>query len=299
MRKLIKSILNQLPYVRGLREQVDNVGTYPPGHFYSPIPNRQQITERLEFLKGERSELAGINLNKDKQMELLRRFQPFYKELPFSEEKTPTCRYYFNQRVFCYADAIFLYSFLRLMQPARIIEVGSGFSSAVMLDTVDRFFSNRPAMTFIEPYPDDLKRLLRPEDRGNVTVIEDRVQKVSTDRFAELQDGDLLFIDSSHVMKCGIDLQYLLFDVIPRLPVGVFVHFHDVFDRFEYPLDWLMKGWYWNEAYLLRAFLSYNNAWGIQLFGNYACWAFPEFFAENMPLCLKNRGGSLYIRRLA
>jgi hypothetical protein len=84
---LIKSILNQLPYVRGLREQVDNVGTYPPGHFYSPIPNRQQISERLEFLKGERSELAGINLNKDKQMDLLRRFQPFYKELPFSEEK--------------------------------------------------------------------------------------------------------------------------------------------------------------------------------------------------------------------
>ena len=100
-------------------------------------------------------------------------------------------------------------------------------------------------------------------------------------------------------MKCGSDLQYLLFDVIPHLPVGVFVHFHDIFDRFEYPSDWLMKGWYWNEAYLLRSFLAYNNAWGIQLFGNYACWAFPEFFAENMPLCLKNRGGSLYIRRLA
>ena len=299
MRKLITSILGRLPYIRGLRETVDKVGSYPPGHFYSPIPNQEQIEERLEFLKGERSELPGINFNRDKQLELLRRFQPLYAELPFSEEKTPSSRYYFNQRVFCYADAVFLYSFLRLMQPARIIEVGSGFSSAVMLDTVDRFFSNRPAMTFIEPYPDNLKKLLRPEDRRNVTVIEDRVQRVSIDRFAELQDGDLLFIDSSHVMKCGSDLQYLLFDVIPRLPVGVFVHFHDVFDRFEYPLDWLMKGWYWNEAYLLRAFLSYNNAWGIQLFGNYACWAFPEFFAENMPLCLKNRGGSLYIRRLA
>ena len=120
---------------------------------------------------------------------MLKRFQPFYAELPFSEEKTPTSRYDFNQSVFCYADAVFLYSFLRLMQPARIIEVGSGFSSAVMLDTVDRFFSNRPAMTFIEPYPDNLKKLLRPEDRRNVTVIEDRVQKVSIDRFTDLRMG--------------------------------------------------------------------------------------------------------------
>ena len=238
-------------------------------------------------------------LTEDKQLDLLRRFQPFYKELPFPEENTPPPGTTSTRAVFCYADAVFLYSFLRLMQPARIIEVGSGFSSAVMLDTVDRFFRNCPAMTFIEPYPDDLKDLLRPEDRRNVTVIEDRVQKVSTERFAELQDGDLLFIDSSHVMKCGSDLQYLMFDVIPRLPVGVFVHFHDIFDRFEYPSDWLMQGWYWNEAYLLRAFLAYNNAWGIQLFSNYACRAFPEFFAENMPLCRLTPGGSLYIRRLA
>ena len=216
MRKLIRSILDRLPYIGGLRELANKVGSYPPGHFYSPIPNQEQIGERLEFLKGESSELPGINFDRGKQLELLKRFQPFYAELPFSEEKTPASRYYFNQSVFCYADAIFLYSFLRLMQPARIIEVGSGFSSAVMLDTVDRFFNNRPAMTFIEPYPDNLKKLLRPEDRRNVTVIEDRVQKVSTDRFAELQDGDLLFIDSSHVMKCGSDLQYLLFDVIPR-----------------------------------------------------------------------------------
>jgi hypothetical protein len=119
------------------------------------------------------------------------------------------------------------------------------------------------------------------------------------DVFMSLQDGDLLFIDSSHVMKCGSDVQFLMFEVLPRLRVGVVVHFHDVFDSFEYPEDWLLKGWYWNESYALRAFLSYNAAWEIYLFGNYAVKTFAEFFKQKMPLCLENPGGSLYIRRIA
>jgi hypothetical protein len=101
------------------------------------------------------------------------------------------------------------------------------------------------------------------------------------------------------VLKCGSDLQVLMFDVLPRLPVGVFVHFHDVFDGFEYPREWLLDGWYWNEDYVLRAFLSYNSAWEIYLFGNYAVKEFGRWFANNMPLCLRNPGGSLYIRRVA
>jgi hypothetical protein len=108
-----------------------------------------------------------------------------------------------------------------------------------------------------------------------------------------------LFIDSSHVLKCGSDVQFLMFEVLPVLAVGVVVHFHDVFESFEYPREWLIEGWYWNEDYALRAFLSYNAAWEISLFGNYAVNSFREFFAANMPLCLKNPGGSLYIRRAA
>ena len=298
-RKLIRRILDGLPYVGGLRAQLRNVGGFPAGHFYSPIPTRTEIETRLQFLKRMDDRLPGIDLRTEQQREILRTFQRFYGELPFRDEKTEDLRYYFDQTVFCHADAIFLYSFLRHIQPQRIIEVGSGFSSAVMLDTVERFFEQSPQITFIEPFPVNLKRLLRPRDFDRISFIEDRVQAVPIERFRSLAAGDLLFIDSSHVMKCGSDLQFLMFDVLPHLPKGVFVHFHDVFPAFEYPQDWLVKGWYWNEDYVLRAFLSYNSAWEIYWFGSYAVGAFRSLVRETMPLCLKNPGGSLYIRRIA
>ena len=299
MRNLIRSTLDRLPYVGGLREQVRNAGSFPPGHFYSPIPTSAEVSARIHSRNKPGDPVPGVDLNVNGQAELLETFHAFYSELPFPEARSPACRYYFQQTVFCYADAVFLYSFLRYAQPRRIIEVGSGFSSAVMLDTVERFFDRRPEITLIEPFPINLRQLLRPQDYNDITLIEDTVQHVPVETFKALQAGDLLFIDSSHVMKCGSDLQFLIFEVLPQLPVGVFVHFHDVFDSFEYPPDWLLKGWYWNEDYVLRAFLSFNNAWQIRLFGNYAVGVFAKFFAEKMPLCLENPGGSLYIQRMA
>ena len=121
-------------------------------------------------------------------------------------------------------------------------------------------------MTFIETYPDRLRGLLRPHDEGATRIIEREVQEVPIDTFSSLRAGDLLFIDSSHVIKCGSDVQFLMFEVLPQLPTGVFVHFHDVFYPFEYPAEWVLKGRYWNEDYFLRAFLSYNSEWEISFF---------------------------------
>jgi hypothetical protein len=299
LRALIRYVLDRTPYVGGLREQLRNVGRYPAGHFYSPIPEPTDVANYLERRTPPNGGISGIDLNRDDQLRLLQQFERFYAEMPFQREPRADCRYHFGQTVFCYADAIFLYSFLRQHQPRRIIEVGSGFSSAVMLDTVDRFFAHAPEITFIEPFPVNLRRLLRPDDYTKVTLIEDRVQQVPMERFMALQAGDLLFIDSSHVMKCGSDVQFLMFEVLPHLAVGVTVHFHDVFDTFEYPREWLLNGLYWNEDYALRAFLSYNAAWKICLFGNYAVRTFHDFFQAKMPLCLEDPGGSLYIRRVA
>jgi hypothetical protein len=81
-----------------------------------------------------------------------------------------------------------------------------------------------------------------------------------------LEAGDILFIDSSHVVKAGSDCQLLFSDILPRLNLGTLIHFHDVFDRFEYPAAWLRKGRGWNEQYLLRAFLQFNSAFKIKLF---------------------------------
>lgn len=311
MNRIIKSLVDRLPFidklneqvstlseeVRTLREQVKMEGAYPAGHYYSPIPSKEDILMDVNFRKPVSGELPGIKLNKESQHELLHEYAVFYKDLPFPEEQNPDYRYYYNNGWFSYSDAIFLYSFLRKQKPKRIVEVGSGFSSAVMLDTIDNFYSERPDVTFIEPYPDRLVSLFKEIDIEQVRLIDKKVQEVTPDVFLTLESGDFLFIDSSHVVKCGSDLQMLMFEIIPQLRPGVFVHFHDVFYPFTYPSNWLNEGRYWNENYFLRAFLSYNSEWSISFFNTYVHFMFGDLIKEKMPLCTRNPGGSLYLHR--
>ena len=190
-------------------------------------------------------------------------------------------------------------SMLRLHRPARVVEVGSGFSSALMLDTNERFLDRSTQLTFIEPYPVRLNGLLRDEDRKQASVRTEFVQDTPLEIFTALQPGDFLFIDSSHVARPGSDLNHLLFNVIPLLTPGVIIHFHDIFWPFEYPLPWIEEGRAYNELYLLRAFLAYNPAFEILLFNHHAGHAERPWLEANMPLFLRNTGGSLWLRKLA
>jgi hypothetical protein len=196
----------------------------------------------------------------------LQEFARYYPDVPFTEGKQTSTRYQFDQSWFCHTDAIMLYSFLRHFCIRRIIEIGSGYSSAAMLDTLERVSPGDFEITFIDPHPERLKYLVNVAADSRLRLIDRQVQDVSLDVFTSLRPGDLMFIDSSHVMKYRSDLQMLMFDVLPRLVAGVHVHFHDVFYPFEYPREWLERGWYWNECYLLRAFLSGNRQWRITLF---------------------------------
>jgi predicted O-methyltransferase YrrM len=272
-------------------------GLFPAGHYYSPIPSEDEVLASINLERPFSSELPGIRLNRQGQREVLNDYVALYADIPFPEQQTAGTRYYYANDWFSYSDAIFLYSFLRHQKPRRIIEVGSGFSSAVMLDTVDGFFAQRPEITFIEPYPDRLMALLRGSDKEQVRIIDRKIQDVPAETILSLESGDLLFIDSSHVVKCGSDLHHLMFDILPHLKRGVFVHFHDVFYPFEYPSVWLKEGRYWNENYFLRAFLSYNSDWRIHFFNTYVHFMFGDLIKEQMPLCAKNAGGSLYIQR--
>ncbi len=280
-----------------LQEQIGKQGVFPAGHYYSPIPSRDEVLEYIESNRSLKMEFPGINLNEQNQFELLNEYSQYYKDLSFPENQELDHRYYYQNDWFSYSDAIFLYSFLRKNKPRRIIEVGSGFSSAVMLDTVDVFFPRRPEITFIEPYPDRLNSLLRKDDKNYTRIVAKNIQEVSTELFSSLESGDLLFIDSSHVMKCNSDLHLLMFDILPLLPSGAFVHFHDIFRQFEYLPEWLEQGIFWNENYFLRAFLSYNSEWDIYFFNDYVATSFENFIKNKMPLCTKNSGGSLYLQR--
>jgi len=115
--------------------------------------------------------------------------------------------------------------------------------------------------------------------------------------FDALSSNDILFIDSTHVSKTGSDVNRILFDILPRLSRGVFIHFHDVFYPFEYPKEWVYEGRAWNEDYILRAFLEYNDAFEIVLFGTWLAKFERDLLREMMPMTLENPGGSLWLRK--
>jgi len=297
MREFFKTFISKVICGKKLDEQTTQYGAYPPGHYYSPIPSRDDILSYIKSKRPPNDAIPGIELNKDRQYKLLRECINFYHDIPFPEKPTPGHRYYYDNPWFSYSDAIFLYCFLRKFTPKRIIEIGSGFSSAAMLDTIDSIFPQKPEITFVEPYPERLLSLLKDGDRKRIKLIDKKVQEVPPDVLLSLKSGDLLFIDSSHVVKCNSDLHFLMFEILPYLKPGVFVHFHDVFYPFEYPPEWLMEGRYWNENYFLHAFLMYNSEWQIIFFNTYIHYIFGDLIKEKMPLCTKNPGGSLYIQR--
>lgn len=272
----------------------------PPGHFYSPLPDLAEIEREASrlFPADPPRTVAGIDLREDAQLALLESLLPFYAEMPFTPEAQPGLRYRFENGAFSYSDAIFLYVMLRHCRPRRVIEVGSGHSSCVTLDTSERFLGNDVEAVFIEPYPELLHSLLQPGDADRITIIPERLQDVPLDQFRSLQADDILFINSTHVAKIGSDVTYIFNDILPALQQGVVVHFHDIFYPFEYPRWWFDQGRAWNEAYILRSFLQYNAAFRVELWNHFLLTVDEPFFAENMPLCLRNSGASLWLRRL-
>ncbi len=270
-------------------------GFVPPGHFYSPLPDFDQSL-RTSRLWSVPAELSGIDLREADQLALFDDFVTYYHEQPFSAGGR---RYYFENPMFSHADGLTLYCMMRHVRPQRIIEVGSGFSSALMLDTNELFFDGRIQCTFIEPHPDRLLSVLRAEDRNRITLLASPVQHVDRALFATLEANDMLFIDSSHVAKIGSDVVYLLTEVLPTLAAGVYVHVHDVPYPFEYFREWVAEGRAWNEAYMVRAFLTFNYAYRIVFFNTYLEHFHRDRFEAEMPLFLHNTGASLWLQRIA
>lgn len=260
----------------------------PPGHFYSPLPDHDEINRNAKTLFDRTAvSVTGIDLNEEFQYELCSRFAGFRKEITFSDEPSDGSRYHFNNPYFSYGDAVVLYSMMRSFRPERIIEIGSGFSSAAMLDTDEQFFEGNTRFTFIEPFPERLDELLTNQDKRKKQVLDKPVQQVPLSVFKELEKNDILFIDSSHVMKAGSDLSFLMFSVLPVLKPGVIIHFHDVLWPFEYPRKWFNNGRAWNEAYMLRTFLMHNPAYEILFFNSWLEEHHRSMLKRNLPLMLR------------
>lgn len=270
-----------------------------PGHYYSSVANKDEAAAALAKVERDPApeSVPGIDIDQDALVTLWDDLLGHMKSMPFPEEKSDDFLYYFNNPNFTYGDGAIWHGMLRHFQPKRLVEVGSGFSSANLIDTNEKYFDGQIDLTFIEPYPDLLKSLLGDKSE-NTKIHAVGVQDADKSVFAQLEEGDVLFIDSTHVVRTGSDVTYELFEILPMLKKGVIVHFHDIFWPFEYPRFWAVdQNRSWNELYALRAFLTDNPNWEILMFGDYIAKTCTKHIEETLPRFATAAGGSIYLRK--
>ncbi len=265
-----------------------------PGEFYSPIVN----PDDRHALARSRDPLPNPPFDRLAMLSLFERIATHYQSVPFPETKTEGKRYYFENPAFSYSDAVALFGIIMEFRPKRLIEAGSGFSSCVSMDTNDAFFGGAIEMTFMDPYPQTLLALIPEDDPYRRRVKTLALQDAPDEMFSQLQANDILFIDTSHVAKTGSDVNDAVFRIFPLIAAGVLIHVHDIFDGFEYPEKWIIEeNRSWNEAYLLRAFLENNCAVEIIYFNDWLYKNCLKLIQNQMPLCARNSGGSIWLRK--
>ena len=268
LKRTVRQLVRKLGYDIVRFEDRSMPERFPLGHFYSAIPSIMSVTERASEIFSRIADVNAIDLAPAKQIEILKDFNSMMEHPHFySPEKRK--RFDIDNDYFSYDDAPILHCMMRRLRPKRIIEIGSGHSSACMLDTSEFYLDDSVDFTFIDVDCSNLHRVILETDLTRVQIYERPIQEVDLGMFSALQRNDLLFIDSSHVMKTGSDLQTIFFKILPMLSPGVCIHFHDIQYPFEYTMDSITKGFYWNESYVLRAFLMYNKDFEVTFWLNY------------------------------
>ncbi|MDP2730264.1 MAG: class I SAM-dependent methyltransferase [Dehalococcoidales bacterium] len=250
----------------------ENAGIHiTPVHFYEPIPDSRELRKRERIWESE-TELVGIDMDVPRQLSLLREIFPSFKqeyEFPGQKTRVPF-EFYLENGMFEAVDAEVAHCMVRHFLPKKIIEIGSGFSTRLLARAclLNKEKAGRETRLFtIDPYPGDIVARGFP---GLTSLTREKAENIDLAFLLQLNEGDILFIDSSHVARIGSDVNYLFPEVLPRLKPGVIVHVHDIFLPREYPREWVLGlRRSWNEQYLLQAFLTYNQAYTVLWCGSY------------------------------
>ena len=256
--KLIRSVgVHRLPRVKST---LTHAGVFPiRDHYYEPLFNPDHLTKSLN----ESRNLPGINWNLEGQLALLEQFR-FGGELadvPLTKPAQETV-FYINNGAYEAGDAEYWYNLIRLKKPQRIFEIGSGNSTLVATKALGKNKEEDPAYSCrhvcIEPY--EMPWL----EKTPVEVLRKKAEDVDPSFFSELGNNDILFIDSSHMIRPQGDVLFEYLELIPSLNPGVIVHVHDIFSPRDYPPQWVVdEVRFWNEQYLLEGFLTANDQWKI------------------------------------
>lgn len=271
-----------------------------PYHYYQPVYNVADLPERTWT---EEDPLRGLDMNLDGQLDLLQRFDYNSELLEFpwdekDEKAGDSLGFYYNNGAYVEGDAEVLYSMIRHFQPRTLIEIGSGFSTRLAKSALDKNRSegHDSRHVCIEPYE---KPWL--EQLGGTEVVRRRVEEVPPETFHALQANDILFIDSTHVLRTRGDVFYEYLRILPALNSGVIVHIHDIFFPFEYPRHWIQEQrWLWTEQYLLQAFLVYNSQFEILLSLSYLAHFEKQALADKAPVFAgqtDSRPGGFWMRK--
>lgn len=251
-----------------------------PLHFYEPIPDVKNLDNTLW---NKNSDLIGINMNENIQLEFINIFKDKYKKefQTFPRYQTGISYQYFTHNPsFSTINGEVLYSMIRHFKPQKIIEIGSGNSTLAAAHAVEKNKQEgfKTDLISIEPYP---KSILKQGFPGLGNLIVKNLQEVELSLFENLKENDILFIDSSHMLKLGSDVHYEYLEILPRLNSGVIVHIHDIFFPAEYPEHWIKnQHYFWNEQYLLQAFMAFNDSFEVLWASNYLHLKYPDKLAS-------------------
>ncbi len=275
------------------------VGVFPiRNHYFEPLFDEQQIKRPLS----DDRHLPGIDLNVNEQIEILECFH-FEDELDnLHTSYTDELTFYLDNGTFESGDAEYWYNTIRLNKPKTIIEIGSGFSTLMAIKAIvknqeeidgDNLHDYRCKHICIEPFESPWL------ERTGVSVIRQKVEDVDKELFAELSENDILFIDSSHIIKPQGDVLFEYLELLPILHKGVIVHIHDIFTPKDYLDRWIrQKIIFWNEQYLLEAFLTSNHDWKVIGALNYLHHNHYKKMKKVCPYLTPSREpGSFYIKK--
>jgi hypothetical protein len=287
-----KAGISNLPFCKSALMQV---GVFPIlNHYYEPLFDFGSLTRSLSDVR----ELPGIDWNDAEQLSVLQQFN-FNEELKtIPLDKTNELHFYVNNPAFTSGDAEYLYNLIRLKKPSKFFEIGSGYSTLLATQAVSKNQSENSAYKCkhicIEPY--EMPWL----EKTGVTVLRERVENVNKNLFLELGENDILFIDSSHIIRPQGDVLYEYLELLPILKPGVIVHVHDIFSPRDYLKQWLVdEVKLWNEQYLLEAFLSGNREWKIIGALNYLHHTYYDELKRTCPFLNQEREpGSFYIQKI-
>lgn len=263
-------------------------------HYYEPAFSNAPIRE---LLSAER-ELPGIAWDSERQLQLLASFSYNDELVTLPRHDRGDGGFHMDNGAFGSGDAEYWYNMIRFKKPRRIIEVGSGFSTKIARLALEANKREDPQYAcehiLIEPYEHDWLEGL------GITVIREKVENTGLEMFRSLAADDILFIDSSHVIRPRGDVVFEYLEILPALDVGVIVHIHDIFLPRDYPAEWIVdEVRFWNEQYLLEAFLTLNNDWKVIGALNFLQHHYYQELKAKCPFLTDDREpGSFYIERV-